>query len=275
MSVRKEASGRRSVQVEVELPGTPEEVWQAIATGPGVSSWFVPTEIEQGLDGRPARMVMHMGLGMDSAASITAWEPPRRFSAESEGWMPGMPPLMTEWTVEARAGGTCLVRVVHSLFASTDDWDNQLEGTETGWPNFFRILRLYLEHFRGQPCSNIQVMAMTAEPDTKAAWTALTGSLGLDGAHAGERRSAPAGAPRFVGTVDSTSEGDRERVMVMRLEEPAAGVVSLGAFPCGGTMVSVCLYLYGGGTAAVAAREQPLWQAWMSKHFPAASGASV
>ena len=39
MSVKKEASGRRSVQVEVEVPGTPEEVWQAIATGPGVSSW--------------------------------------------------------------------------------------------------------------------------------------------------------------------------------------------------------------------------------------------
>ena len=30
MSVKKEASGRRSVQVEVEVPGTPEEVWQAI-----------------------------------------------------------------------------------------------------------------------------------------------------------------------------------------------------------------------------------------------------
>jgi hypothetical protein len=36
-------SGRRWVQVEVEVPGTPEEVWQAIATGPGISSWFVPT----------------------------------------------------------------------------------------------------------------------------------------------------------------------------------------------------------------------------------------
>jgi hypothetical protein len=30
MSVKKEPSGRRSVQVEVEVPGTPEEVWQAI-----------------------------------------------------------------------------------------------------------------------------------------------------------------------------------------------------------------------------------------------------
>ena len=47
MSVKKEASGRRSVQVEVEVPGTPEEVWQAIATGPGISSWLVPAEFEE------------------------------------------------------------------------------------------------------------------------------------------------------------------------------------------------------------------------------------
>ena len=33
MSVKKEASGRRSVQVEVEVPGTPEEIWQAIEIG--------------------------------------------------------------------------------------------------------------------------------------------------------------------------------------------------------------------------------------------------
>jgi hypothetical protein len=47
VSVKKEVSGRRSVQVEIEVPGTPEEVWQAIATGPGISSWFVPTEFKE------------------------------------------------------------------------------------------------------------------------------------------------------------------------------------------------------------------------------------
>jgi uncharacterized protein YndB with AHSA1/START domain len=52
MSVKKEASGRRSVQVEIEVPGTPEEVWQAIASGPGISSWFVPAEFEE-RDGKP------------------------------------------------------------------------------------------------------------------------------------------------------------------------------------------------------------------------------
>jgi uncharacterized protein YndB with AHSA1/START domain len=58
MSLKKEPSGRRSVQVEVEVPGTPEEVWRAISTGAGVSSWFVPTKIEEKLGGK---ITIHFG----------------------------------------------------------------------------------------------------------------------------------------------------------------------------------------------------------------------
>ena len=71
MSVKKEASGRRSVQVEVEVPGTPEEVWQAIATGPGISSWFVPAEFEE-RDGKPVAVTLNFGPGMESRSAVTA-----------------------------------------------------------------------------------------------------------------------------------------------------------------------------------------------------------
>jgi uncharacterized protein YndB with AHSA1/START domain len=96
MSVRKEQSGRRSVQVETEVPGTPEEVWQAIATGPGVSSWFCPTQSDQRVGGT---ITSHFGPGMDSDAKITAWDPPHRFAAESQSFGPDSPPMATEWTV--------------------------------------------------------------------------------------------------------------------------------------------------------------------------------
>src|SRR5439155_12730593 len=112
MPVKKDASGRHSVEVETEVPGTPEEVWQAIATGPGVSSWFVPTKVEEREGGA---ITANFGPGMDSAATITAWEPPHRFTAESQDLGPGAPKLATEWIVEARAGGACVVRVVQSL----------------------------------------------------------------------------------------------------------------------------------------------------------------
>ena len=80
----KEAHGRRSVQVEVEVPGTPEEVWAAIATGPGISSWFVPTEFEE-RDGKPVAVTCNFGPGMESRSAVTTWDPPRMFAAHWRG----------------------------------------------------------------------------------------------------------------------------------------------------------------------------------------------
>ena len=37
----------RRMELEIEVPGTPEEVWEAIATGPGITSWLHPTEVEE------------------------------------------------------------------------------------------------------------------------------------------------------------------------------------------------------------------------------------
>ena len=96
MSVKVESSGRRSIQVEVEVPGTPEEVWQAIASGPGISSWFAPTEFEE-RDGRPVAMTVNVGPGMEARSVVTAWDAPRKFVSEGDGWFPGAPPVATEW----------------------------------------------------------------------------------------------------------------------------------------------------------------------------------
>ena len=265
MSVKIESSGRRSIQVETEVPGTPEEIWQVIATGPGVSSWFVPTEVEEREGGE---VVSHFGPGMDSHATVTAWEPPHRFAAESQGLGPGAPPLATEWIVEARSGGTCVVRVVHSLFASSDDWDDQLASIESGWPTFFQILRLYLEHFRGQRCANLQAMAMAPQP-LAAAWESLASGLGLTGVASGQPWSAPAGAPSLAGVVEAAGETDH-RFEILRLDEPAPGIVLLQANPAGNqTYVALCFYLYGDRGAAAIAQDEPQWQAWLQERFGA------
>ncbi|MBY0229859.1 MAG: SRPBCC domain-containing protein [Gemmataceae bacterium] len=264
MSVKKEDSGRRSIQVEVEVPGTPEEVWQAIATGPGVSSWFVPTEFEEG-EGKPVAVRMNFGPGMESRAEVTVWDPPRTFAAESPGWTPEMPGMATEWIVEARAGGVCLVRVVNSLFASTDDWDNQLEGTEKGWPGFFRTLRIYLTHFRGQRSALMQKMAPVMATEAEA-WERLTAALGLKGVGAGQRVTA-ADAPALSGVVEHATEKPYD--ILLRLDRPGPGVAAVGAFNCGGPiMVALNLFLYGEAATGTVARERPLWDAWFEKHFP-------
>ncbi len=274
MSVKKDASGRRSIEVEVELSGTPEQVWQAIATGRGVSSWFVPTEIEEKEGDTPSRVVSHFGPGMDSVATVTAWEPPHRFAAESQDSGPNAPAMATEWTVEARSGGTCVVRVVHSLFASTDDWDDQLESIESGWPAFFRILRLYLTQFRGQRCSILQVAAFASGPESDS-WKILTGSLGLAGATVGQRWKGEGEMPPLAGIVEHAGGGKGHPALLLRLNEPIPGVAFINACGMGGQVyLGISLYLYGDRAAAVVARDEPLWRAWLNERFPSAGQAS-
>ena len=271
MTVKKEASGRRSVQVEVEVPGTPEEVWQAIATGPGISSWFVPTEFEE-RDGKPVAVKLNFGPGMESSSAVTAWDPPHKFAAEAPGWLPGSPIIADEWSVEARAGGTCVVRIVHSLFAETDDWDNQLEGTESGWPGFFRILRIYLTHFRGQRSAMMQWMAPAAGTEAEA-WESLTAALGLKGTSTGQRWAAPAGVPELGGVVEHVSQSPY--TALLRLDNPGPGTAALGAVNFGGqSMVTLSFYLYGDQAAGTVARETPLWEAWIQERFPTPTEAS-
>src|ERR1700691_4990535 len=90
MPVKKEPNGRRSIQVEVEVPGTPEEVWRAINTSNGISSWFVPTKTEERVGGK---MSLDFGPGMESDSTITAWDPPHYSAKQGGEDGSGAPPM--------------------------------------------------------------------------------------------------------------------------------------------------------------------------------------
>jgi len=130
------------IEAEIEVPGTPEAGWRAIATGSGMSSWYVPCTSDERVGGTARN---NLGPGMDSIASIKKWNPPQSLVAETEE---GPGTVATEWTVEARQVETCVVRVVHRWSASVEDWDNKFEGHTYGWQAFFRTLRFYRKHFR-------------------------------------------------------------------------------------------------------------------------------
>jgi uncharacterized protein YndB with AHSA1/START domain len=267
MSV-KEEDGRRSVQVEVEVPGTVEEVWEAIATGRGVSSWFCKTDVEERAGGA---ISMDMGGGMMPISTVKTWDPPHMMEAEGPGWQEGAPPIATQWTVEARSGGTCIVRVVHSMFTSSADWDDQIESTESGWPSFFGMLRLYLENFKGQPCTSLWLMGATDE-SVEETWAKLTEEFGLTGVDAGQKWTVPAGdTPQFSGVVEQPESGGGPRAL-MQLETPGPGVASVGVSIMGGrTSIAMAINLYGDQAADILARDGASWQKWMSERFSAPS----
>lgn len=264
MSTKIDANGRRYVQSEAVVAGTLEQVWQAISTGPGVSAWFVPCKIEEKVGGK---ITASFGPGMESTSTVTAWNPPHGFSAEGSEMSPGAPVMATEWTVEAQSGGTCLVRVVHSWFAETDDWDSQFEGTEHGWPAFFRDLALYLKHFFGQPSSTFQLMAMSTESQDET-WAKLSSELGYAGKSVGDSVGSASGAPKLSGEIKHLGPEDHPEALLL-IDRPGPGIAHFFAFPMAGmTCLSVRVFVFGDQAADTVAREEAVWSSWLGDKFP-------
>lgn len=264
MSVNIGENGRRSVQVEVEVPGSPEVVWQAIATGPGISSWFVPTTVEERVGGSTTS---NFGPGMESVSTMTQWDPPHSFTKEGDGMSEGAPTVATQWFVESKSGDTCVVRVVHSWFADTDQWDGEWEAVENGWRGFFSILKLVLENFPGQPSAAFDATGMSSSGEAEA-WSALTTPFGLKDAVGGQDARSEEGAPALSGKVVTLGDGDAQELMLL-ISEPGPGICHFFAMPMGEqAYVSIRFFFFGDSAAATAVRAEPEWQSWFAARFP-------
>lgn len=264
MSTKVDPSGRRWVRVEVETQGSVEELWQAIGTNEGLSSWFVEADFALGEDGQPTKLTCSFGPDMDSVANMTEWDPPRGFSVISDEFIRGGPEVATDWRIEKGAGETCLLSIEHSLHVDSDEFDGHIEGTEAGWPAFFRILQIYMAHYRGQPCALVELMG--AAEDGSQAWSDLAAALGFSTAELGERFAAQGSGVTFAGVVD-TEPDDTE--VIMHIDKPTTGVAHMFVWPVDGKiLLSVRLYLYGEDAAEISSREEPIWRSWMEERFP-------
>lgn len=230
----------RVIDLSVQVPGTPEEVWDAIATGPGITSWFVPHEVAGGAG---SRVRMDFGDGFVEGASVTSWEPPYRLVLQGDGERA----LAFEWLVEARDGASCIVRLVSTGFGPGEDWDAEFHGMSEGWPLFLENLRLHLTHFHGQHARAIIPTALVAGPrDT--AFEGICAALGVPSdLAAGDLLEASApGAPALSGQVATAATTTRTRAYHVVLGAPAPGTAILSAEQTGDQVaVSLWLYLYG------------------------------
>ena len=108
---------------EVELPGTPDAVFQAVATGEGNASWLFPTEGGEGV--------------------VTA-DPPNRFTVRAEG--PGGWFNQLDYRIEAHGNGA-LLRYVHSGVFDAEGWDDQYDAVNSHTDFYLHTLGEYLAHF--------------------------------------------------------------------------------------------------------------------------------
>ncbi|WP_006246453.1 SRPBCC family protein [Mycolicibacterium tusciae] len=264
MPFKRDDSGRRWVEMEFLVPGTPEQVWQAIATGSGMSAWFTTTKIEERVGGAISFDFGDDNCGEDiSSGKVTVWDPPVRVEYEEYGWNGDAPPVATEVTVTARSGDRCVVRMVHSMVTDKDDWDGELESFETGWPGFFEILKVYLADFAGAQAATVRASAVSPEGE-KQAWSTMTGALNIAAADVDDRCETPEGTPRMAGRVERIHQDAVSREVMLRIDQPAQGIAVVGACTVGDEgRAIVSIYLYGPDAADVAASEQPKWTSWL------------
>ena len=227
------------LDLQIEVPGTPEQVWEAIATGPGISAWFMPAEVAGD------RITFHHMAGGSSEAEVTDAEAPRRLRfTENDGAQ------ATEFLVEARSGGTCVVRVVGSGFGG--------KGADDGWTAALLGLKLYLEHFAGQEAANVLAGGQVPGPLDRA-WQELQDTVGLGELAEGARVTATGdGAPPLAGVI----EGTLDTMVTLRIDEPAPGLAFVGVGgPDDDTVFAILrAQFFGPGAAAAAERDEPVWR---------------
>ena len=166
------ADTERVIDLSVEVVGDIDTVWRAVATGPGISSWYVPHTIEEKTGGA-ATASFGPEPEMQIAGRVAAWEPPHRVLFDGGEGVEG---LSFEWIIEPHDDNTCTVRLHNPGFG---DDDPQYDAMVDGWKLFMANLGLHLEHFAGQTATSALPMVMwPVTPDE--GWQILAGGLGID-----------------------------------------------------------------------------------------------
>jgi uncharacterized protein YndB with AHSA1/START domain len=158
---------------DIEIAATPEQVWAAIATGPGIDSWFMGRNEVEPREGGHASMAMP---GFTGTSTITAYEPNRHFAYRSDP-APDGTFMAFEFLVEGRGGGSTAVRLVHSGILG-GDWEAEYDALRAGNPLYLRSLAQYLEHFAGRTGVPVIVFG-PQQSDQDQVWSGLTRAMGL------------------------------------------------------------------------------------------------
>jgi uncharacterized protein YndB with AHSA1/START domain len=159
---------------EITVDATPDQVWEAIATGPGIDSWFMGrNDVTPGAGG-----TVRTAFGSYTPASpITGWEPPHRLAYGGERGPDGRF-VAYEFLVEGRAGSSTVLRTVTSGFLPGDDWEGEYDAMTKGWAMFSATLTAYLNHFAGRTATPVTAFGPPVT-DWPRTWAALARTLGL------------------------------------------------------------------------------------------------
>jgi uncharacterized protein YndB with AHSA1/START domain len=238
------------VRAEQTVNATPEQIWEAVTTGSAMDGWFMGrNEVEPRLGG--AVRTRLPGFTMES--TITTWDPPHRFANTSPEADDGR--LMTfAFEIEGRAGGTTLLRFVHSGFLPGDDWEQEYDALKTGDPAYLAKLVEYVEHFLGRTA--VPITLWGAQVSRDRAWAAFTEALGVAGEPVVGQpaRFRAEGLPELDGEIDYVAQD----FLGLRTAD------GMYRFIHGMGTVSVGHHIF---EAVDRAEAEQAWQSWIDRTF--------
>lgn len=226
---------------KVVLEATPAEVWDKVATGPGLSSWFVPHELEPRKGGLGRA---DFGGGTYAEGRVLVYEPGRRiaFGSERAARAVGAEPepetsaRMEFWLGDGRSdpedfpGGTFRGlgdvrgrrlkpgRPRTTLYFRQEGFPEEgQEVYEAGWDLHFYTLTQYFKHFRGKTALTTSAMVI-APVERKEAFATVAKGLGVDGdADEGDKLAVRTlGREGIEGVVDVRMSAERLEALGVR-----------------------------------------------------------
>lgn len=268
--------GRR-VTVSVPLPAAPAVVWDAVSTGEGISSWFVPCALEPQVGGRIVQFAdpgaPDPTTGPEAAAEamltatvgeITVYSPPTAsapgvFTYVERDWMgEGFPVPPWETTCEITPAGDnhndddegrTLLTLRSGFDSGGQLADESVDGSLDGWVQALTVLAHRLTH---RPADGVVTVDAATDPVAATVpelWARVSSRLIAPAAGAGAGGSPDrSGVVARSGEVGGIVVVESEAALTLILSAPVDGVLELFAFPAGETHEDAA------GRAAIAVR---------------------
>jgi len=254
----------------IALNATRAQVWDAIATGPGLSAWFVRYELEPRKGGLARG---DFGGGTFSESRVLAYEPGRRIvlGGERVAHDVGAEPeehtdsLLEFWIT---SGDDRLKRRSHTVlhFRQRGFPEEDQSVYEAGWTVYFHTLAEYFNHFGAKPA--VTTIALVLPPlDREEAFASVVRGLGVDsGFDVGDKMQiTPDGQETITGVVDLRMSGPPLEALGIRTDTGFLRATSNEA--CG---VMLNRYTYVVDPAPLMARnreENASWQGWLEQQL--------
>lgn len=250
------ADDGRHVVCSVPLPVAPGVVWDAVSTGEGISSWFVPCALEPQVGGRIVQFAdpgaPDPTTGPEAAAEamltatvgeITVYTPPGGsvpglFTYEERDWMGEgipVPPWETSCeVVDDGEGGSVLT--LRSGFASAGQLVEQsVDGSLSGWAQALTVLAHRLTHRPGDGVVTVDAATDALEATVPELWSQVVGRLIAPASGAGGSPGDGSGVVARAGEVGGIVAFHSEASVTIILSAPVDGILELFAFPAGET----------------------------------------